>query len=304
MPNIWTHMLFCEDVIDSIDNPNPFMQYDTFMKLGAQGPDPFFYHNFWPWIKNDPVKNIGNKLHTEQCGPILMDLIKKAKDMKPHVRAYIFGFVTHHILDRNTHPYIHYKAGYAGSDHQKLEVIIDTIMMEKYHKLKTWKAPVYKEIDVGKNLPDDIVFLLDNTMRAYYTELPAQDTNYIQKSYKDMKLALKLLKDPIGWKNTFFKSVVGPYSHRPIKGEVDYLNLNHQPWYHSATNEYHTESFVDLYCKSRDEGIAIMTEILMYWRAHSKASEQRLQSMIGNISYDTGEPLDLNLENRYCRPIV
>ncbi len=59
-----------------------------------------------------------------------MDLIERAKNRDDQVRAFVFGFITHHILDRNTHPYIHYRAGYEGNDHQKLEVFIDTLMME------------------------------------------------------------------------------------------------------------------------------------------------------------------------------
>ncbi|WP_217586057.1 zinc dependent phospholipase C family protein [Lentibacillus saliphilus] len=304
MPNIWTHTLFCEDVADMIDNPNPFIQYDSFMKLGAQGPDPFFYYNFWPWIKDEPIHEIGNQLHTEHCGDVLMHLIHHAKHMKPHVRAYVFGFVTHHILDRNTHPYIHYRAGYNGNDHQKLEVIIDTIMMDQFHKLKTWKAPVFKEIDVGRSLPDDIADLLHNTIKTYFPSTQQDNSAYIQKAYRDMKRALRLLADPIGWKNLLFKPLVSAFSHRPIKNNIDYLNMERRAWYHSATNEQRTESFVDLYQKSREEGIAILTEILMYWQANDDVSDERLRKLIANISYDTGKPLNLNLKNQYSSPIV
>lgn len=59
MPNIWTHILFCEDMADSIKDPNPFSKNEAYMKLGAQGPDPFFYYRFWPWIKEERVHDIG-----------------------------------------------------------------------------------------------------------------------------------------------------------------------------------------------------------------------------------------------------
>lgn len=130
MPNIWTHMLFCEEAADKMERPDAFLQHEAAMKLGAQGPDPFFYYSFWPWTREKPVNQMGLVLHQQKCGDFLMDLIERAKNRDDQVRAFVFGFITHHILDRNTHPYIHYRAGYEGNDHQKLEVFIDTLMME------------------------------------------------------------------------------------------------------------------------------------------------------------------------------
>ncbi|WP_106498119.1 zinc dependent phospholipase C family protein [Lentibacillus sp. Marseille-P4043] len=304
MPNIWTHMLFCEDVVDSIKNPNPFSSDESYMKLGAQGPDPFFYYNFWPWIKEEPVHDIGMALHTKHCGTFLMDLITAAKHSNNHVRAYVFGFVTHHILDRNAHPYIHYRAGYEGNDHQRLEVLIDTLMMEKYHHMKTWKAPVYKEIDVGHSLDKDIVDLLYTAIKAHYPQIAREDNAYIQKSYRDMKLALKLLADPHGWKNALLKPLISAYSHQPIKDQVDYLNLNETTWYHPATNDPCTKTFIDLYEQGRAEALEIMTLVLHYWQNHDMKTEQKITDLISDISYDTGKPLSLNLQNKYSEPIV
>ncbi|WP_077324965.1 zinc dependent phospholipase C family protein [Virgibacillus siamensis] len=305
MPNIWTHMLFSEEVVDAvIDNPYSLSELEPYMKLGSQGPDPFFYYNFWPWIKNEPVHEIGMALHTEKCGAFLMDLIEKARRCDKQVQAYVFGFVTHHILDRNTHPYIHYRAGYAGSNHQKLEVLIDTLMMEKCCNLKTWKVPVYKEIDVGANLNKEITGLLDGTIQEYYPGIKPETDRYIQKAYKDMKRALKLLADPYGWKNKVLKTLIGSYSHQPIKNNIDYLNVKHATWHHPATNVSSTKSFIDLYEQARTEGIGIMTELLSYWKSPAEETRQRLADLIGNISYDTGKPLSLNLENHYSDPIV
>ncbi|OZU87901.1 hypothetical protein CIL03_14460 [Virgibacillus indicus] len=304
MPNIWTHILFCEDVVDAVKKPYPFSQHEAYMKLGAQGPDPFFYFNFWPWVKDEPVHNIGMALHTISCGDFLMDLITNAKNKSGQVQAFVIGFITHHILDRNTHPYIHYRAGYEGSNHQKLEILIDTKMMEKYHNLKTWKAPVYKEIDVGRSLNKDIIDLMHELIGKHYPDLYRESAGYIQKAYQDMKLAFRILSDPYGWKNILFKSLISSYSHQPVKNDVDYLNLNESTWHHPATNEPCNKSFIDLYKKGRAEGIEILTEVQSYWQDDKEHSIQRLTDLVGNISYDTGKPLELNLENRYCDPIV
>ncbi|WP_430787863.1 zinc dependent phospholipase C family protein [Virgibacillus flavescens] len=304
MPNIWTHMLFCEEVVDTINNPTPFFQHEAYMKLGAQGPDPFFYYNFWPWNKDESVSAIGMALHTKKCGEFLLDLVISAANMDSKVKAYVFGFVTHHILDRNTHPYIHYRAGYEGSKHQELEVKIDTVMMDKFHNMKTWKAHVHKEIDVGYTLDKEIKQLLQSKIKKHYPEVCPDSASYIQKSYRDMKLALKILSDPYGWKNVLLKSLISSYSHQPIKNNVDYLNEKENTWHHPATNEPSSQSFLELYEIGRAEGIEILSEILAYWDNPLHSKEEQIKTLIGNISYDTGKPLELNLRNKYSEPIV
>ncbi|WP_156288782.1 zinc dependent phospholipase C family protein [Oceanobacillus salinisoli] len=303
MPNIWTHILFCEEVVDAVNQPFLTSQTESFLKLGAQGPDPLFYYNFWPWIKDEPFQQMGMALHTRQCGPFLMELITSAKKKSKCVRAFVVGFLTHHILDRNTHPYIHYHAGYEGSNHQKLEVIIDTLMMKKYHHLKTWKTQVYKEIHVGSSLNQEIIEMMHTAINNYYPEFKNSSPSYIHKAYKDMILALKLLSDPHGWKNLLFRSYISSYSHQPVQDDKDYLNLQNQTWYHSATNEPSNKSFIDLYEEGRVEAIEILTELGNYWKKDNEGSRQKLEKLIGNISYDTGKPVSLGLENKFSNPL-
>jgi hypothetical protein len=304
VPNIWTHILFCEEVIDAVNQPFLTSPNESYLKLGAQGPDPFFYYNFWPWIKKNPVQQIGNAIHTKQCGPFLMDLIISAKTKSKHVKAYVTGFITHHILDRNTHPFIHYHAGYEINNHQRYEIIIDTLLMETNHRIKTWKTQVYKEIDVGKNLDEETLDLLHSLIKKHFSHIPFHSFEYMNKAYKDMILALKILSDPYGWKNFLLHSYISPFSHQPIRGKKDYLNLEHQTWYHSATNEPSTKSFMDLYEESKIEAIAILNELVNYWDKDKEVCKVNLEKLIGNISYDTGKPLSLQLENKYCQPII
>ncbi|SDJ89370.1 zinc dependent phospholipase C family protein [Sediminibacillus albus] len=305
MPNIWTHILFCEEIADSLQKNTPYIQQEVYMNLGAQGPDPFFYHNFWPWKKESDVNKIGTVLHTEKCGEFLIDLICQATLASSEVQAYVFGFVTHHILDRNAHPYIHYKAGYDGHNHQRLEVIIDTLMTEKLRHLKTWKAPVYKEIDAGNRMDQTVADFLDNTIRKHYKQSTAGiPEKYIQHSYRDMKLALRILYDPNGWKNSLFPSLVSAFSHRPVETDIDYLNEGNDTWFHPATKEASQESFLQLYDKARNEGIEIMNEVLSYWKEPAQSKEAKLTALIDNISYDTGKPLSSKLRNKHSNPIV
>ncbi|WP_077623164.1 zinc dependent phospholipase C family protein [Sediminibacillus massiliensis] len=303
MPNIWTHMLFCEELIDNIGQSSPIARQEKHLNLGAQGPDPFFYHNFWPWKKEQKVNEVGSLLHTEKCGDFMMDLIISANNYTNQTKAYVFGFVTHHILDRNTHPYIHYKAGFEGNKHQLFEVIIDTLLMERFRSFKTWKAPVYKEIDVGKKLDSEICELMHESISRHYI-IQEESTQYIQESYRDMKRALRVLYDPYGWKNAVLSSFISSFSHQPIRQNKDYLNDNKDPWFHPATKEPSKESFIQLFDKAKHEGEEIMKVVIDYWQSPSPSKESKLRTLVRNVSYDTGKELTLGLTNRYCEPIV
>ncbi|MCD5324933.1 MULTISPECIES: zinc dependent phospholipase C family protein [Pontibacillus] len=305
MPNIWTHILFAEDIMDGIKAQGEFQTTGNYVNLGAQGPDPFFYHNFWPWKKDESINKIGNVLHHEACGPFLIDLIAGASELNQSTKAYVLGFVTHHILDRNTHPFIHYFAGYEKNKHQKLEVIIDTIMMERFRHLKTWKTPVYREIDVGPALDVELTAFLTQKISFFFPQVVSSiPADFVHAAYQDMKRAFRVLYDPYGWKNALLGQLVSSFSHQPIASNKDFLNTEHRTWYHSATNEPRSESFLDLYEEARREGLEICSEILLYWEEPTDEGLEKISSLIQNISYDTGKPVSENAVNQYSNPIV
>jgi hypothetical protein len=305
MPNVWTHILYGEKLLQEANVSFNHEEIQLF-KLGTQGPDPFFYHNYLPW-KKTPVAEVGLKLHYEHCGPVLLDLIQVAKDSDPKVKAYVLGFVTHHLLDRNTHPYIHYKAGYKGNDHQKLEIIIDTLLMKEERNLETWNTPVYKEIDVGKQLYNPIEKMLATVIKKYYpTTAKKMPKDYVGQSYKHMKQALKILFDPIGWKTKVLKEKVSSFTYQKDFIEKDYLNKEKNTWYHPATKEEEsTESFYELFNKAEEEGKQILPTIIAFWNSeNSEENLDQLKRLLANISYDTGKDVALNLENKYSDRIL
>jgi hypothetical protein len=304
MPNVWTHILYGEKMLKESNTSLESEEMQLF-KLGTQGPDPFFYHNYLPW-KKTPVAEVGLKLHYEHCGPVLLDLIKGAKVLNDSkVKAYVLGFVTHHLLDRNTHPYIHYKAGYKGNDHQKLEIIIDTILMKEHRNIETWKTPVFKEIDVGRDLYPPIVELLDDVIQKYFNDtFIKMPNNFVSDSYKHMKQALKVLFDPYGLKTKLLKDKVSSFTYQKEFIERDYLNKEKKPWYHPAIEgEESTESFYELFEKAEIEGKQLFPAILSYWE-NDENSLSKIEELIANISYDTGKDASLDIKNKYSDCIL
>ena len=94
-------------------------------------------------------------MHTKNCGPFLQDMLRQVQGRGLYNPAvvYVLGFITHHILDRNMHPYVFYKSGFKKWDHQRFEIIMDTLIVKRKRGIQTWKTPVWKEIYVGRSCP-------------------------------------------------------------------------------------------------------------------------------------------------------
>ncbi|WP_070120371.1 zinc dependent phospholipase C family protein [Bacillus marinisedimentorum] len=303
MPNVWTHILFGNRTAEE-GGFKPAGQEKTAYQLGCQGPDPFFYHRFFPWQK-DGAAVIGDRIHHKYCGSFLMDMIEDGMKTDILTKAYIGGFVTHHILDRTAHPYINYRAGTEGNRHQKLEIIIDTLLMKRYRKIETYKTPVYKEIDLGPDLYPEIEELLAKLIEFYFPEEHSQlRSGYINDSYRDMIRALKVLYDPSGIKNRLLGKMIEPFSYQKDLPEGDFLNEKKKEWIHpAAEEETYTASFEELMEHAEEEASRILKVIQLYWLG-DQTLYPRLKELIGNISYDTGKSCEGSYENRIFDPIL
>lgn len=302
MPNVWTHMLFAERIAhkSNID----IAVYKSVFNLGAQGPDPFFYHNFWPWIKDKSVVKIGGKLHTEHCGEFIIEMLKYLKNNDDDLlKYYVLGFISHHILDRNTHPYIIYRSGEEGNKHQKLEVIIDTLLMKEFNNLETWKTPVYKRIYVGKNLPTIIVSTMSFLLKKVHGIDTPNLSEIINQSYQDMVKALRVLFDPTGIKNKVLGNLISPFSYTKNIPDKDFLNIYRNESVHPAImEEKSNESFYDIFDRAEKEGINIFIAVVDYLNDHKSIDD--VHELIGDISYETGKPCGEKLELKYFYPIL
>lgn len=286
MPNIWTHITFCESVVDTLQIPDSFLKQEAIMKLGAQGFAPFSFFNVHRTIRDFPSQFNDISISSQQCNGFLKDLIEDAKDQRKEIKSYVFGFVTNYILNCHTRPFIHYFAKKKQTDHRKLETSIDTLLMEKHYNLQTWKVPVYKEIDVGFSIDKDIAELIHKNSLKHFPEAIFKSSKIIQKAYRHMKLVLRIWHDPNGWKNNIFGSTIFSFSHRPLNGDHDYLNLEKKTWYHPITNKASTDSFEELYDQAKVETIEIMTEVLCYWNERSSKAKANLRKLLETFSYE------------------
>ncbi|SEM67375.1 zinc dependent phospholipase C family protein [Lihuaxuella thermophila] len=302
MPYAWTHLMFGYETIQQAGLPQP--ENRIVFQFGCQGPDFLYFHRFWPWIKDRRASRLGDLFHNEHCGPVLAELVEYAKS-RPSLRDYVTGFITHHILDRTAHPYIHYRAGYQKYKHQRLEVILDTLVAKNRQNIETWRTPLVPEIDLGDRLPAELVETLHQIACKYYPEAAnkLQPRDY-HEAYRDMKKALSLFFDPWGIKLVLTCGLIRPFRHSKCIPARDYLNIHRETWLHpAAAEEKHQESFWDLWETAIQEGKDILPQVHHFWET-GEGSRDFLCKLIGNRSYDTGKDCSLGLVNQFADPLV
>lgn len=322
MPSIWMHIAFGQQLADEFRDRFRFLSgletesQTRLYQLGCQGPDFLLFHSFLPWKKESEAVQLGNLMHTQNCGPFLVELLERAVNLpytqRQEALLYAFGFLTHHLLDRNLHPYINWKAGYKHRNHQRFEIALDTVFMKSYKGVETWQTQTWKEIDVGTHLPTHIHQILHPAALAWYPEMEGQLSEPVwHEAYQDMVLAHKCLYDPKGWKKSILRGQTRRLFYQKLSDEekqLDYLNERHAEWRHSALySEVRTESVWEMWEQALQEG-RIVFEALAEWldRLATEESDFRLEifrQTLGDRSYDTGKDCSRNLANLYAEPI-
>ena len=170
MPAIASHYLFGQEVYKQLIIKNRkdiialIRKHKLDYNIGLQGPDPLFYYK--PTSKSK-VAEYGHQIHNEPAALFLRNAarhIRKTKDIRAFV--YAMGFVSHHVLDRETHETIEELAP-NPSDHIKLETELDRELLlreilnrdakhreEKYLKSHTEVSgfQIFQKEDTSTNL--------------------------------------------------------------------------------------------------------------------------------------------------------
>jgi hypothetical protein len=282
------------------------------LSLGCQAPDFFYYHNFRPWQTGRTVNMVSAAIHAERCGDFALELVRRAcKESveRESALAFVAGFVSHWVLDRVTHPYIHYRAGVPRSKpqgvglrsvnrHKHLELIIDVLMADRCLWVDPRTADFRLHADLPKALPEHISCLLEDTIRFVFPTISSvQPESFAEVAYGDMMASHNWSFDPRQRKQRYFWRWLdrafglqswGVFHPRTLDPAVDYLNDDGHPWQHPACpKESSRESFHELFERATEESSALMEGILDY--AAKKLAEPELRKMLGDTSYSTGK---------------
>ena len=320
MPALITHDIFAKEVYERLDENikrkinHEKLIYQTF----AQSHDYLFYYKSFSFKQTKRINYLGKIAHRRKTQEYFLNIIKTIKkyhleNYQPDI-AYLFGSITHYVLDSTCHPLIFYKTGiYNPKDkstykyrglHSLMERSIDSYYYKKYYKKDFSTCNVSKDIIMKPKLSIDLITLINMVYEETY-----QIKNvglYYKRGIKNAKALYRVfINDKKGRKEKIYKCI-DKISHNrfgylqcystSIQCEKKYLNEEHNVWNHPSIKEKtYTYSFDDLFNLSINKCIKIINAI--YEVLYNNKDINSLIEIIPNISYGTGLCLDKNKPN-------
>ena len=312
MPSHFTHLLFAEEALRGAlgDKAQEILgTHGNLFRFGAQGPD-FFYHN----QRTMPTGlRYGVALHRQGYGSFMQEMAREAQRLSvgpgSELSAFILGFATHASLDRKTHPFIGYFAGWADPKqeaglklyhaHPFLERILDVLVLQERLGTPLADFNFLGQVRCGATLPYPVLKAMVQGLHAIYPSYnyKSRDRLRIENAYHDSiffykitnhlnpelaKLAFR--KDR---KEGFLQRRLGLIHPAEIPAGCDFLNLSHSAWCHPCDDTaVSTASFFELYDEALAECIPMLKEL--HAVVAGQAPLEGLGSRIGNVSLDTG----------------
>ena len=323
MPAFMTHDIFAREVYNKIDKKiqNKFNNELPIYQAFSQSHDILFYYKSINTKENNRINFIGKIGHRRKTQDYLINIVKIIKkyhleEYQPDI-AYLFGSITHYVLDSTLHPLIFYKTGiydpykklpkhlkYKGM-HALMERTIDSYYYKKYYKKDYKYCKIFKDIKKPK-LSIDLITLINMVYKETYNL--EHVGIYHKKGIKDFRIINRLfIQDKLGIKLRIYK-LLEKIQHKnkdtlacfstSYNYDIKYLNLEHKKWNHPCDKErIYTDSIEDLYNESIEKCLKIFNEV--YKVLYENKDIDLLKKVIPNISYGTGLDLKNNKEMKY-----
>lgn len=319
MPSFTTHHIFSDLILDKLNKniKNKINNSLDIYHVFAQSHDYLFYYTFGK--KASSIKSLGHYAHRNDTQKYLLSIIRYIEDNNlqdnSEVLSYLYGSITHYVLDSTCHPFIFYKTGaynkgnreskkYNGG-HTMMEKTIDAIMYEKYYHQKYNHSNLNKLI----NKPIFTKELL-NTINYAYKKTYNKDNIafYYIKAIKDTKkINTLIVHDLLGIKKILYKLIellsfnnikITYYSNHITKPNYNLLNSENNKWNHPCIKELtYNYSFDDLLNIALKKSINIIEQCNKYF--NKEIDLQDLIDCIPNVSYSNGLLLEEYKVMRY-----
>ncbi len=311
MPSITTHHIFSKNILNHLKQSELELFKDelTIYHTFAQSHDYLFYYTFD--IKNAKrIRNLGHRAHHENTQEYIINIVKEIinnnLENNKQAIAYLYGVITHYVLDSTCHPYIFYKTGiyrksnpeskkYRG-EHNHMEKDLDAIFYERFTNKKYNTCNLNKDIIKKPKFSKELINLISNVYKETYNE--DNIGIFFKKSVTHTKIINALaINDYFGLKRALYKIIdfitthkfgyIQAYSTHILTPNLEYLNEDHKIWNHpSNKNLKYTYSFDDLYNQSIKKVLKIIrkTNEVIY----NKKPIESLYKYIPNVDYSTG----------------
>lgn len=302
MADIITHAFFAVDAADKYQ-----MKRIDLIKLFSYGPHPFNY------IKNN--RRYSLLMHQEKSLLFFKNMVLEIKERHltndKAVKACLYGFISHYVLDTTLHPFIIYKTGIKSNrreqvkcldKHRELELYLSRYIIEnRIGKFKTWRG--YYSLFENLDISPTIVEVLD---AVFFKTFGFEDggKKYVQ-GLKNMKFYFKHFRyDPKGFKYQIYRILNPFYNKRDLKNISFYkvneqdLNLAHKEWKHPCNrDELTNDSAIDLYIHAlfkMGQMIKVVDDIFL-----KQQDVEKMNEVFEDLSYFTGKDWQTNLPFKY-----
>ena len=295
MPNIITHTLFADEMLEKLNNELLTSRKQLF-EVGSNGPDFLFFHNLTPtsFLKTNKLRKLGSAIHKGKINEFYrkaIDIIRNEKDpeIQKDMIAYVAGHLCHWALDSTTHPYVFYRTGDCKGEsawqHHRFESMVDAIMLKVKRNQTVETYDITKICDLSleqaraiiriyKPIGEEIFGVKANP-HEYYQSL--QDWHFMQKAFHD-KTGIKF--NTINTIERIFNKeyiVSGCIVPNNTEEPYDTMNIMKKRWVHPCNDEkILNDNFFELYDKAQNLAMKIIPVFL-------KAIEQ--EDSVGDFMY-------------------
>lgn len=306
MPDIYTHILNGRECLKRLGctQKAAITRSLNLFYLGCMGPDIFLYHNFYPWMRDRSVNELGGKMHEQHCGELIVTALKHISDnVKDNILMdsrviYFLGYICHYAADRLAHPYIISRSGFYDKTrpethryrnaHKIMELAIDYHMARKLDNQDVNKIRMNSFIDVGDEIPGNIEELYNYVFTVYfkgYVDKLSRD--FINQSYLYIKKAWSIFYDPTCLKRYMLKLIKCDQYFYPLNPyKRDYMNEAETqwpyPWNCSMTSK---KTFYQIFDESVDLSVYLTNAAIDY--LSGKITYSKLNDNMGNYSFTT-----------------
>lgn len=318
-----THGYFIMDVYDrlGIKSKELLVGHKELLKTTAQSMDVLFFYNITNLKKGKKVRDFGNYFHNHKTYLFFETLINYIKynqhQYNPEVMAFLYGMLSHYVLDSTMHPYVFYKTGnFDRKDHNTykynhlhadLEAYFDNYLVMIKENMIPYHFKCHEWCFNVERINKELIEVMDFTYKEVFGI--SEFHKYYLKSIQQMKFFFHVFRyDPTGIKKFGYQIIdlacpkfllrkVSLSYHIKMKGKKELLNLGHKRWYNPTDKRTKSnESLLELYTKSLDKTVKMIQEINQYLYYDKKIN---LKKVIGNNSYLTGKDCNKQKELKY-----
>ncbi len=318
-----THAYFVMDVYDrlGIRSKELLVDHKELLKTTAQSMDVLFFYNITNFKKGKVMRDFGHYFHNHKTLEFFSTLIHYIKlnhhQYDPEVMAFLYGMLSHYVLDSTMHPYVIYKTGhFKKSDpdtykynhrHADLEAYFDNYLIRLKGNKKPNKFKYHKHCFNVDDINKGLVEVMDFTYKEVFGI--SNFHKYYLKSIKQMRFFFRVFRyDPTGIKK-FGYSIVDFVCPRSLlrkvslsynintKNKKQWLNLEHKTWYNPTDKRTRSnKSLLEIYTHSLNKTVTMIKQINQYLYYDKNINIKRI---VGNNSYISGKDCDKQKELKH-----